>query len=845
MTNSKTIIKELALNGKLITSADPALIGNNFQTYKNLRYGEKAPEGVLGMNNINPDVLINEMKATSGFHFKKDQPAESHVLLQAYSSLTGYSTIRQNITAIPNEGNFESTGLFVETTGYGKGMYSYAPNGQMAYCNGKDSCLWAGDEIRIARFINYKESDATIKYDFTELVDNNDSSKYATLVNDTANCYIYLGFTRLPNKVKFYIGTGNTNAATMAMHYWNGIEWSGPQTITDGTSSGGATLNKTGTINFNMTTSIPFCPREVNGIYLYWVRLTTSALLSSTTVYYCTTNYLFQPIRDIWDGEYRSSLSFQIHKTSYEDYSLNVHEDSYDSENSATFAVVGGVTSAQYLVAGFPEKLTGMVIHLKAGGSNSTASTTLTIKYWNGTTWAAPEWSEDGTSEGSIAFAKSGVIQWKPPAISSEHKTEIAGRGAKKGKRRRIGEGTIDNLPLYYYQISFDKTLSTDCAIYYVAGIPAPKSYTYNYIGRYSFPVFAKERLWLGCDTDKEKNKAICSMRNAPDVWNGDDTTEFFFGDDSALTCGCSLYSRLGSSIYNVLLFLKANAVYGITGNSPDDFIQYEISNTVGCVAPRTLKTTVLSVAGNIKPIAIWQGANGIYIFDNTSPELKSMDISDIFDKSSSTYINPNKIADSVAFIDENKKEYHWLFASGASTTLNKEFVYDLNKDQWFEIDRGSGKYLQLGFEVSDNYGNSYCYGCADEGYMQRLEYGTTFDDNAIVHTLKTGDIAPYNGSIMYESQLIRHKIIMKSKNTTSNNLTITHYGDSAESGTALTSADPTKTAYRITDIIDNLNIGNHIFHALEYTMTTTDETKGFSPLFIGMKFNVLGEDLS
>lgn len=846
MAYSKTMIKELALNGKLITNADPALIGNNFQTYKNLRYGENAPEGVLGMSKINPDVLINQHKGISGFHFKKDQPAESHTILQTYSSLTGLTSIRQNITAIPNEGNFEASGLMAETVGAGTGMFSTAPNGQMAYCNGKDACIWAGDEVRIARFINYKESDANVKYDFTELVDNNDTNKYATLINDTSNCYIYLGFTRIPTKAKLYIGTGNNNAATLTWHYWNGIEWSGPQTITDGTSSGGATLNKTGTLNFNTTTSVPFYPREINGVYLYWIRLTTSATLSTTTVYYCTTNYLFQPIRDIWDGEYRSSLSFQIHRTSYEDYSLNVHEDSYDSENQATFALIGALTTAQYLVVGFPEKLTGMVVRMKAGGSNATASTELVLKYWNGTAWTAPEWVDDGTSEGGVSFAKSGTIQWKPPAVSSEHKRDITGKGGKKGKRRRIGEGSIANLPLYYYQISFaDTTLTSTTAIYYIGGIPAPKSLTYNYIGRYAFPVHAKERLWLGCDTDKEKNKAICSMRNAPDVWNGEDTTEFFFGDDSALTCGCSLYSRLGSSIYNVVLFFKANAIYGLTGNTPDDFIQYEIATTVGCVAPHTLKTSVLSVAGNSKPIAIWQGSNGIYIFDNTSPELISGDISDIFDKSSSTYLNPNKLADSFAFMDENKKEYHWLFAQGSSTTLNKELIYNLNKNQWFEIDRGTGKYLQLGFEVRDSYGNTYCYGCASEGYMQRLENGTTFDANPIVHTLKTGDIAPNNGSIMYESQLIRHKIIMKSKNITINNLTINHYGDSSTTPTALAIADPTKVGYRITDVMDNQNIGNHIFHALEYIMTTTDENKGFCPLFIGTKFNILGEDLS
>ncbi len=826
MAYSKVITKELALNGKLITSADPVTIGTNFQTYKNLRYGENAPEGILGMSKINPTVLSNYLKIRSGFHFRKEQPAESHILAQAWNTGLINSVVIENTSVIPAQGNFSSTILFGDTTGSEVGRFSKAPNGQMAYCNGISSCIWSGNEIRISRFINYKASDETVKYDVTELLDNNDINKCAVLVNDTTGCYMYIGLTRLSKGLKFYVGTGNTTPATLAIQYWTGTAWATPTGLIDNTSTAGKTLNKTGTVVFDVLTDTMCKPRVIDGVYLYWLKVYTSASLSTTNIYYVTTDMPFQLIKDIWDGEYRSELAFQIYKNNtYNDYSINVHEDSYDSLNNATFIELDGLTASQYLVVGFPEQITALAVHLIGGHVNTTTNTGIYVSKWDGSSWILQAGVIDGTSEGSISFAKSGIIQWN----------------AAESYKRTIG----NEIPLYYYKISFNQTLSSDVQMYYIAGIPEPKSRSTGYIGRFSFPVYAKDRLWLCCDKDKEKNKVICSMKDAPDVWNGDDSTEFYFGDESDLIAGCSLYSRLGSSIYNIVIFFKNNAMYGITGNSPADFVQYEISSSIGCIAPLTLKTTIISVGGNSRPVAIFQGSNGIYIFDNTSPIPIHDDIKDIFDKNSSTAINPLKIADSVAFVDEENSEYHWLFAQGSSTTLNKEFVYDLKKGQWFEIDRGAEKYLQCGFEVEDTYGNTYCYGAIDTGYLERLENGITFDGNDIIHILKTGDIAPLNGSIMYESQIIRHKIVMKSKNTTTNNLVITHYGDGYSTGIALTPADPTKSNYRITDIIDNLNIGNHIFHALEYSMTTNDETKGFEPLFIGMKFNVLGEDLS
>lgn len=148
------------LDGKWINSTDPLLIGKNFRTYKNLRYAKGHPEGILGMTKINTSVMnATYFKPRSAFHFVKNQPAENHILVQAFSAgstgaiLGSASQVLQNTTTVPNAGDFPATALWTDSSGAGIGSFSDAPNGQVAYCNGVDTCIWGGSELRVGAFI--------------------------------------------------------------------------------------------------------------------------------------------------------------------------------------------------------------------------------------------------------------------------------------------------------------------------------------------------------------------------------------------------------------------------------------------------------------------------------------------------------------------------------------------------------------------------------------------------------------------------------------------------------------------------------------------------------------------
>ena len=171
--------KTIPYTGKLIT-AEPATVGENYRELKNLRYRDRHLKGIQGMTKINSAAVMDAtyLKTRSGFHFVKTQPAESHVLVQAYNTGLTASQILDNTTAIPGTGNFETTEVFTDSSGSGVGTFADAPDGQIIYCNGVDSCIWGGDEMKLGSFIT---STAAV----TDTGAATDPKNYTDIINNT------------------------------------------------------------------------------------------------------------------------------------------------------------------------------------------------------------------------------------------------------------------------------------------------------------------------------------------------------------------------------------------------------------------------------------------------------------------------------------------------------------------------------------------------------------------------------------------------------------------------------------------------------------------------------------
>jgi len=1058
------LTKEIALQGKLITALDGTLVGTNYVALKNLRYTDAGLKGIAGCTKINTTALSSHPLIDNAFHFTKSRPEESHLLVQAFNTAETQSKIFTNDTAIPGQGDFNAVALHTDSADASRGYFSKAPNGNMAYCNSAESCIWGGDELKIGAFVNY-DPNGTFKYDYTDALRNNltDSDNIATLHtieggidvytllllslnsnvtdtspttphtvtdnnvtwdttnkkfgtasaafggvnsyltipdnadfnwtagtftydkwirttslaavqclychytdannwfsievtttgavrirvdvagvvstiatsgagkiatntwyhveisesgdawrifvngdmlasvssalraanytgvvqigrfydgatdqyyftgnmdeirlssvarhtrnfnpsnrpynNSTNEAYCYVGSTRPIQSLRAYIQTANAVNGTVYVDYWNGSTWTAVGTLVDGTNG----LTETGRILFDSTETQAKLS-IIDMVSLYWYRLYISNS-TSTALYYLTVDAPFQTIKDVWDGIERTIASCQKSESDkYADYTLNVFDTTYEPSTTTTYLDVGSMATTDHFVVGFPDRMMGLHIYMPGDMTNAQANTICTVSYWNGTAWTSVGRLSDATSHEAISLSRSGVISWNAPAKSLEF-THIMDDPSLAGTSPDPTSTTppvlnqtdvtyFGQVPLYFYKVSFDQTIDADTRIYNITGIPAQTE-----IAPYKFPLYALGRLFLCNRVGSKPNAAIYSATESAEVFNGDDSGELYFGDESSLMGGSWLYSQFGSSLYNVVVFFKANETWVIAGNSPEDWATYQVSASIGCPSPKTIVTTNAPIelyAQSNRTITIFQGSAGIYIFDGKGFVPIHTDIEDCFDQRYSNSINLSEIRESEAFYDQTKDEYHWCFASGTSATCDREMVYDLKRKRWYEIDRGTGKYLQTGLRVRSIKGAVHNYGMIDSGYVVRLDNGTDFDGNDIVHVVETGDIALHEGSIWVVTKVRNFMFHCVAKTVTTNTVALTHYGDTSATGTAYT-LSPSHAGYRIASPkLSEKDMGDYVYHRFKLSMTTDNEAVGFEPLFLGIKYLIVRED--
>lgn len=633
--------------------------------------------------------------------------------------------------------------------------------------------------------------------------------------------YVYIGSTRPIKGAKFYSGTANATAGTTSAFYHDGSSWAAVTGLSDGTASAGKPLAQTGSITFD-DTKLLAKTKIIYATQAYYYLFTFEGIDNNTSVYYVTLDASFQPVIDIWDGIARQILSFKMEKSTIEDYTIQTTTDDYNSTLDNTYVNIGGLTSSQYLYSGFDKPVTALNFYF-GGGKENTNAATISIDYWNGDGWISVGSIDDGTLNGSNSAGKTGIVSWNALSAGTEFTSIIA-----------------SEVNFYYYRIHFSATLSTNVYLYYVSGIPAQEQ-----ISGYKFTVSWQNRLWLCSDQSKGKNKMKGGSAGSVCVFNGSDSLTLSFEGDEELTGAMSLFTRFGGSVYDMLIVTKKNETWLVDGTSPSDYRNYLVAPNYGCPSPETMKLCDIGMEispGLNKHVIIWQASTGIVMFDGNTISPIHGDIENYFDPTDSRYINESMIHKSTAFYDDRRREYHWAFASGSSTTLNEEWIYNLVDKKWSEVDRGT-KDLQLGIPTTDTNGNKHIYGTIDTGYLERLENGTSLDGSAITYQFRFQDMA-FHG-LMYNTEIRKLKLVAKVKNTTSNSIAVNHYlNTSTTASTPAISVILPAGSNRVINALRSVNLPAGIFHSLDFQLSTTDETIGFEPLSVGLFVKIIREDI-
>ena len=694
-----------------------------------------------------------------------------------------------------------------------------------------------------------------VGYAFTAYIDELRVSKTSrwttafdppTLAYGSSNITSLYVLSQLPLQgINLYVGTVNASAGAVTGNQWSASGWESVGTIA---GVGAIPLSTAGKNTWTFASTVSTAKQKsVDDKVAYWFRFDITNCDTTTTVYQVTLDAPMQSVKELWDGAYRTSSSFLVYKNStFNDYTINVLNDSWSSADTASFVKLDSLaTATDFFIAGFTERMAGVRFHIIGGHVNTTAGTTVTVYRYNGSgppetaaSWTQVGTSDDGTTNGGISFAKNGTIMWTPPELSTEFRTSPA--AAKVVSDTAIlrtvfpqGSWAGSGISLYYYKFVFSKNFSADVQLFYVGGIPASEN-----VSGHKFTVHHTDRAWYWGD-EKDPHKGFCSGREAPQVLRGNDTATFWLKNTPV--AGVSLFERFGSTAASVQIVCEPTRTWAITGETIENFRQDEIDSSRGCTAPLTMTAATVEVLpGTYRRVGLWQSQDAIVMCDGSTVVDISRDIRDKFDPKHANYIGASTLATCTGWVDPVSNEYHWVIPGST------QWVYDILRKKWYEAPLASGKQIACGCPVYDTNGVAYSYGVTNEGYCYRMEYGTTFDGEGISSVLQTGDIA-LTGGISDRTEVCSVRLLGKAKTVTSQEVAISHYADTSSTASvpAMTSISMMNSGKRLFNVLRSLGTNPKvgIFHSFRTSVTTTNETIGYEPIFATVGFRFVGKD--
>lgn len=672
--------------GKLITSRPGFLIGQgNYTEMQNMRY----ETGGIGVKTRNGCQRFNDTAVSGGADVDK---IWQHLYQRAQTDYQDVYIVSNEsprklykMDAVPEsaEGDGSIGSSLVSFTSGAKIPTFCAVEDVAIACSDKDLlsqvgsgaypvAFYVGDDITNLTTAAAEDAPAVFRI-YTDEVTDEDATTKATFTLDTLSTdnvnALYVGYWQPIDGIVVDLTSSQRNTASLTLKYWNGSAWV-DASATDGTKSGGWPLAQDGTISWTSPAVGTEKPRRINGLTLFWYRIETSATLMSVDILKLTVTKDWRAVEDVTDGVDvlpTGFLWFDDNDDNYVDYAAEVASDVQATAAKFTdVAATTNIAAGDVVYIGFPVRVMGITIDIPNAYNNNGTASVLTISYWDGTQWVAYASDEfdDGTIANSKALNQSGEIRLEDKELAVRMSTV----GGKK-------------LPMFWYKLEWSLVMynsdSDEMRIWKVRGIPAPKV-----IKNYSCCLNFKDFLFLFGREDAPNTGDYSAYKN-PFQLSGQGTSSVLprvtFGDSDRIT-GAIRY-------YNEAIVFKRTEVWMMEGDSPENFGTLLLDDSVGCVAPETIRQVRMWVQnpdGNsqFQHVILFQALDGIYGCDGLKVFKISDDIENFFDPSESEVIKDGYLDDSRAWFDFLRGEYHFIFWSGATPTL-MEFVFNTEVQRW------------------------------------------------------------------------------------------------------------------------------------------------------------------
>ena len=683
------------------------------------------PNGdISGGENIRKVSSGGGWKARKGCSIHNTTALESGAAIKSLHQFTNprnddYHFIAQANSLLLNATNDPPTGgtTFGSTLGVAVGTtpgFSCTVEDRFQYTDKTSGIMaWGGNDPYPLGLFVYDASE-TAYVDYTRKTTDDRSDTDAVILGAAADV-LYIITNEPTEGAILTLGTGkNTNAVTMVVKAWRAGAWTAVSSLSDGTLDSGKTLAKSGTVTW--TASASDTMRTIGLVMGYVYQVSWSGALSgSVDLTSCTVKSDMHEMSNKWNGIFEWCGGARFYDQSAAEYQEALGDIS--TEATSQYLDISSATASDYLYIKTVEPSTGFGFGIPIGYGNVDAAVVNQIDYWDGDSFTAVttgimDTTKDGS--GTKSFSQSGSIFFNATAITPQ---------------RRTFEG--DNIPGYWYRISWDVALSTNTRIYLIVAANFPESLP-SYAGCVEF----KSRLLIWGDSEYP-NRMRYSATRRPDCFSGSDSgyTDAF-GDMTGIVCAIRFY--------NELLVFKEKSIFLLEGFSPSTFGVLKIADTVGLASPKTAHMVEIGFSGmhSDEPlsIAIWQDVDGVYVLDGRKPKKVSLPVDDYFNQEYDNCIGATNIKNRQAYVDPINNEYHLLLPS-------KELVYNYVLGEWYPVwDREITIDTAINIKGSDD--RYYTYGGSSGGFVMKLEDDTSDKnasnvDIAISHSVKTRAIAP------------------------------------------------------------------------------------------------------